>query len=157
MPYSLFKPFSLPAESLSPAHAPPRTRAHHCYLPVVPNTRVAATTTVSSFQIQHCVGQHPGVLPPWPGRIRCRQEQQLCSLRVSRGTIQRARQLSVGGSRPQASKPAKNRIRLYLTLVRAGRAFHQMSTANHEQSFQGGQGCGGLPANSKDYFVLGWK
>lgn len=43
---------------------------------------------------------------------------------------------SVGGSRPQASKWAKNRIRLYLTLVRAGRAFHQMITANHEQSSQ---------------------
>lgn len=50
---------------------------------------------------------------------------------------------SVGGSRPQASKLAKNRIRLYLTLARAGRAFHQMSTANHEQSSQGeGRGAG---------------
>lgn len=43
---------------------------------------------------------------------------------------------SVGGSRPQASKLAKNRIQLYLTLARAGKAFHEMRTDNHEQSSQ---------------------
>lgn len=42
----------------------------------------------------------------------------------------------MGGSRPQAPKLAKNRIRLYLTVARAGRAFHQKSTTKHEQSSQ---------------------
>lgn len=51
--------------------------------------------------------------------------------------------LSVGGSRPQDLKLAKNRIRLYLTLARADRAFHQMSTANQPRAkfSRGGQGC----------------
>lgn len=57
-------------------------------------------------------------------------EQRYCEESKAAGSF------SVGGSRPQASKQAKNRIKLYLTLVRAGRAFHQLSTANHEQSSQ---------------------
>ena len=59
---------------------------------------------------------------------------------------------SVGGSRPQASKLAKNRVRLYLTLRRAGKAFHQMATANQEQSSQEeGRGAGLCLQNSKDH------
>lgn len=51
-----FMPFSLPAVPLPCPCSPQDPGAHHCYLPVVPNTRVAATTPVSSFQIQHRAG-----------------------------------------------------------------------------------------------------
>lgn len=53
---------------------------------------------------------------------------------ASRGTVQAAGGFSGGGNRPQASKPAKNGVSLYLTLGRAGKAFHQAATANQEQS-----------------------
>lgn len=48
--------------------------------------------------------------------------------------MQAAGGFSGGGNRPQASKPAKNGVSLYLTLGRAGKAFHQAVAANQEQS-----------------------
>lgn len=58
----------------------------------------------------------------------------------------------MGGSRPQASKLAKNRARLYLTLGRAGKAFHQTAAANQEQSSQEeGRGAGVCLQNSTDH------
>lgn len=66
---------------------------------------------------------------------------------------------SVGGSRPQASKLAKNRVRLYLSLGRAGKAFHQRAAANQEQSFQEVDRSVGvcLPVKWQGPFVLGSK
>lgn len=63
-----------------------------------------------------------------------------------------ARRFSVGGSRPQASKLAKNRVRLYLTLGRAGKAFHQTAAANQKQSSQEeGRGVGLYLQNGEDH------
>lgn len=61
----------------------------------------------------------------------------------------------MGGSRSQASKLAKNRVRLYLTLDSACKVFHQMTTANQEQSSQ--EEGRGLPAKWREPFALGSK
>lgn len=127
---------SLPARrSPSPSCPTPRTRRCHSqrHSTFAANNRAAAATTASSFQIKRRVGQHPAALPPRRGRITQRQGRR-AEAPCRQGTVQAAGGFSGGGNRPQASKPAKNGVSLYLTLGRAGKAFHQAATANQEQS-----------------------